>query len=145
MTVPRDRAWGIALVAFGVATAALALRFRVAFVTDPLGPRAFPWLASGFLVFAGIALFRRPGDHGPWPEAPVRRRLLLLVAVLVAWSALLPWLGFVLPTAGATGALARLFGAPWTPGLAAGTGLALALHLLFVFALGFPIAAWPWG
>lgn len=139
-----DRRWGIALVAFGALTAGIAFGFRVAFVTDPLGPRAFPWLASGFLIAAGIALFRRPGGDQQWPDRAVGGRLLRLVATLVVWSLLLPWLGFVVPTALATGTLARLFGAPWIPALAAGTALAVGLHLLFVLALGFPIAAWPW-
>lgn len=139
------RRWAVALGALGAAAGLAALRFRVAFVTDPLGPRAFPWLAAALLVGAAVGLARHPGDDATWPASDARRRLTGVVAALLAWSFVLPLLGFVAATTLLLAALGRLFGSGWIPGLGAGLAVSGVLYLLFAWGLGLSLPAGPWG
>lgn len=140
-----DRRWALALGALGLASALAAVRFRVAFVTDPLGPRAFPWLAAALLLGAAVGLARRPGDDASWPDADARRRVTGVVAALLVWSFALPYLGFVVATALLLAGLGRLFGAGWPRGLAAGVAVSGVLYLLFAWGLGLALPAGFWG
>lgn len=140
-----DRRWALALGGLGVAAGLGAVGFQVAFVTDPLGPRAFPWLAAALLVGAAAGLALRPGPDADWPARSSRRRLAWVTAALLAWSVVLPVAGFVIATTLLLAGLGRLFGAAWRPGLVAGLAVAVALHLLFGWGLGLPLPAGPWG
>jgi putative tricarboxylic transport membrane protein len=143
--MPDDRRWAVALAALGMAVGVSAVGFRVAFVTDPLGPRAFPWLAAALLCAAAVGLWVRPGDDGRWPDATSRARLTAVMGSLVAWSILMPFAGFVPATTVELAFLGRLFGARPIPGLAAGLAVSAALWVLFGFALGLPLPLGVWG
>ncbi len=139
------RRWAVALGALGAGAGLAALGFRVAFVTDPLGPRAFPWLASALLLGAAVGLARHPGDDAVWPAPDARRRLAAVVVALLAWSFVLPLLGFVAATTLLLAALGRLFGSGWVRGLGAGLAVSGVLYLLFAWGLGLSLPAGPWG
>lgn len=143
--LPDDRRWALALGALGVAVGVSAIGFRVAFVTDPLGPRAFPWLAAALLCAGGIGLWVEPGEDGPWPDRAARARLAAVMLSLVAWSILMPIMGFVPTTTVEIALLGRLFGARPVPGLASGLIVSGALWLLFGFGLGLPLPLGIWG
>lgn len=140
-----DRRWAAGLAVAGVAAGLAAIRFRVAFITDPLGPRAFPWLAAGLLVAGAVGLALRPGSDAAWPEGPARRRVAWVVVGLVAWSVVMPILGFVPATTVLLAGLGRLFGAGVRGGLAAGLGVSTLLWALFGWGLGLPLPPGPWG
>jgi putative tricarboxylic transport membrane protein len=142
--LPDDRRWALALAVLGLTVGATAVGFRVAFVTDPLGPRAFPWLAAALFCAAAFGLWVRPGPDGTWPAAGSRKRLTGVMLSLVAWSILMPVLGFVPSTTVEVAFLGRLFGARPLPGLAAGLALSTALWILFGFALGLPLPIGVW-
>lgn len=133
-----DRWIGAALVALALAVAVTAGGYEVGFVVDPLGPRALPYLVSGlFLVGGGVLVLRRISAPqvaaGPAPQ-PWRSQALAL-AILVAYAITLPVLGFVAGTAVASGALSKVFGGRFLPGL--GVGLLFGVGLFSLFALGF--------
>jgi putative tricarboxylic transport membrane protein len=64
---------------------------------------------------------------------------------LVAWSILMPIMGFVPTTTVEIALLGRLFGARPVPGLASGLIVSGALWLLFGFGLGLPLPLGIWG
>jgi len=149
---------GGALVIVGGAVAVAARGYRVGFMVDPLGPRALPLLVSGIFLVAGSALILK-GRRGSGSSSTAGQQEVTgppagqqegsdpeeepsplgpqvgAAAILLAYSLAIPVLGFVLSTTLGTGALARLFGARWFPGLA--VGLAFGLSLLALFSLGF--------
>ena len=139
-----DRRWSVALAALGIAVGVVAVGFRVAFVTDPLGPRAFPWLAAALFCGAAIGLWARPGPDAEWPDQPSRRCLAAVMVSLVVWSIVMPIAGFVPSTTLELAFLGRLFGARALHGLVAGFALSAALWIVFGFALGLPLPSGVW-
>ena len=59
----RDRAAGFVLLLAGAATALEARTFNVAFMTDPVGPKALPFLVAAALAAAGVRLMASPRAH----------------------------------------------------------------------------------
>lgn len=127
------------MFALAAVAALMATTFKVSFPTDPLGPRAFPFVASLMLAIGALSLFRR--DEAP-PQWPDRRSALRIGAALlsfVAYALLLAPLGFVVSTALVFAALAVLFGGGSKVSSAAGLGAALILYAIFVYGLGLPL------
>lgn len=145
---PGPRAIGIVVVGIGVAVALEARTFNVNFLTDPLGPKALPWLVAALFGAAGLALSRRQRGHptrelGEPAEPEASATSLGPVAaaggVFLAWSLTLVPLGFALSTPLAVAALARLFGGNWKGGLLTGAVLTTLLWVLFAMVLALPL------
>lgn len=134
-----DRATGAALTLLGVAAAAEASTFDVAFMTDPVGPKALPYLVAAMLVAAGLAAMARPRETGAAPGHPALLRLAAAVLALVAYALALPFVGFFTSTTLVVGGLALLYRGPPVASLAAAALLSGALWLLFVRALALPL------
>lgn len=148
--------------------------FHVRFLTDPVGPRGLPVLAGVLVLAAGIALAARPGQPAPSghpepdgtggeggapgaaePATPGEKgevggrgawiRVGVLAGALLAYSALLPPLGFTLSTTGVLWLTGSLFGGRPLRALLTGCGLSVGLWLLFVEALGIALpVGWLW-
>ena len=162
-----DRWVGATLVALGFGVAGTARGYTVGFLVDPLGPRALPYLVAALLALGGgVMAFRRTAGRGPFPggevlpragapegpEAILRARGGLArsllaqsacVGVLLLYVGAIPPFGFFLPTVLAGGALSRLFGGRWLPGLGVGLVLGAGLYGLFTwgFGLQLPVGA----
>ncbi len=134
-----DRIAGAVLVALGVGVALDASTFDVAFLTDPVGPKALPLLSAVIFLAAGVILLARGGRRRPWPSGPVLLRMGAAAAVFAVYALLLAPLGFVVATTAAVCALSLLFGGPWRKSLGAATALSVVLWYLFVWALGLPL------
>lgn len=134
-----DRVAGILLLLLGGSVAIEARTFRVAFLTDPLGPRALPLLVAGLLAACGLALLRRPGPEPAWPRAPGLFRGAAGAGVFLVYSLLMQPLGFGPSTVGAVAGLGILFGGPPRKVLLTGVVTTLLLWLLFVPLLGIPL------
>jgi putative tricarboxylic transport membrane protein len=134
-----DRWAGGVLVLLAVAVAAEASTFDVAFLTDPVGPKALPWLAASLLLVTGGRIALRPGPAADWPARGPILRMVGAVATLLAYALLLATLGFFGATTGALTALSLLFGASFRKALGAAAGLAALLWVGFVYVLGLPL------
>jgi putative tricarboxylic transport membrane protein len=140
----RDRwsAAGLGLLAAGYLLA--ARDYPLDTLAAP-GPGVFP-VAAGILL-AGLAFwqFVVAGRHAPATPPPAavgarRSAALALAALLVAYAAALPRLGFGITSFALVVAAARLMGLPgwWRPGLLA-LGVTAVSRLLFVHWLGVPL------
>jgi putative tricarboxylic transport membrane protein len=136
---PTDRVAGGLLVALGVGVALDASTFDVAFLTDPVGPKALPMLAAVIFVAAGVILLVRGGEARTWPPAGVLLRMGAAAAVFAVYALLLAPLGFVVATTLAVAGLSMLFGGPPRKSLASAALLSAVLWYLFVWALGLPL------
>ncbi len=134
-----DRIAGAVLVALGIGVALDASTFEVAFLTDPVGPKALPLLAASIFVVSGGILLARPGSPHAWPKRAVLLRMAGAVVTFAAYAAILAPLGFTVATTVAVGSLSMLFGGPWKKSLAAALTLSVVLWYLFVWVLGLPL------
>jgi putative tricarboxylic transport membrane protein len=134
-----ERVAGACLVLAAVAIAADATTFEVAFLTDPVGPKALPCLVALILAAAGARMAARPGAPPAWPGPAALARIAGAVGVFFVYGLVLPWLGFILSTTAAVTALSLLFGGPPLRSTVAAAALSSGIWLLFVRALALPL------
>lgn len=134
-----DRAPGVLLIVLGVAAGLEATTFDVAFLSDPVGPKALPYLVAVALIVSGIHQARAPAPGIRWPERGTLARMVLAASVFLGYALVLPWLGFLLSTTLVVAALSHLFHAPPRRSVPAAAALAVALWLLFVWVLALPL------
>ncbi|MDH3263808.1 MAG: tripartite tricarboxylate transporter TctB family protein [Paracoccaceae bacterium] len=140
-----DRIFGLVLLALALAYIASAFTIQTAFMPDPLGSKSFPVMIGALIGICGLAMIAKPDAEPEWPDPRSFVRLGFAVVVLVGYAYALKPMGFLLPTAVASGVLAYQI----TPraGLAAltGVGLSVGLFVLFRYGLGLGLMAVPRG
>ena len=134
-----DRVPGVVLIAVGVAIGLEATGFDVVFLTDPVGPKALPFVAAVGLVLAGAHHARRPAGGTRWPERSTLARMALGSAALIVYGLVLPWIGFLFSTTAVVAALSHLFGASPRRGIPAAVALTVGLWVVFVRVLALPL------
>lgn len=139
-----DRIAGALLLLVSAGYGLEAWRLQADFLSDPLGPRAFPLLLAVSLGVFSFYLIVRPDPDPVWPPPRVLGGQLAMLVSFVVYSYALAPLGFLLATTLEMALLSRLFGAGWRTGLLGGLGLALALYVIFVFGLGIPLPLGRW-
>ncbi|MEM7415832.1 MAG: tripartite tricarboxylate transporter TctB family protein [Gemmatimonadota bacterium] len=142
MTAQTDRILGAFLAIVGGTIGVVATGYRVGFMTDPVGPRALPYLTAVILVGAGLWLVVHPRPASdPVGDGPRRSSVRALAACgcFVAYSLVLPWIGFFAATALVVCAVGLLFRGPPRGTVAAGLLTSGALWLLFVRVLQLPL------
>lgn len=135
----RDRAAGSVLLCAGLAAGAEATTFDVAFLTDPVGPKALPALVALVLIGSGISMIVRPRDDVSLPDRTLALRMGLAMSAFLIYALVLPWLGFFASTSAVVAALGVLFRGPRLGSVVAGLALSSLLWLLFVRLLSLPL------
>ncbi len=114
------------------------------------GAAIFPMIVGvAFMVISLITIWeawRTTAVTGDFdlPIGADRRRLLLMIAILVAYVALLPWLGQVVASALFVIAMLRVLTAlPWLRIVAYGLAIALLTYLFFGILLGVQLPRGP--
>jgi len=135
------------LLALGALSLVEALRIK----DDWQGAKLMPAALAMALVALGIGhLVPAPtgaaGALPAWPDAPARRRVVLMFAVLVLYVAALPHVGFLPATALFALILLRALGAySWATALALTGAIAIACRVVFISWLGMPLPSGPFG
>jgi putative tricarboxylic transport membrane protein len=152
-----DRRTVLATAAFGavlVIAAVLVIvdAVRLPETSEAVGPAAVPLPVGALLGVIGVGLLvqarsqlRSAVRGAPWPPK-AGLRLLGMVAALVAFALLLPWLGFVVTSAALFVAAAMLLGAPrFLSTVAYGWALSAIVFLVFDRLIGLSLPTGPWG
>lgn len=135
----RARFPGVVLFAAGAAIGLEASTFDVSFLTDPIGPKALPYVVAVVLLLAGVHTALRPRGGVAWPTRGVVAKLAAATAAFLVYPLALPVLGFVLSTTLVVATLSHLYGAAARHGLPAAAALSAGLWLLFVRVLALPL------
>lgn len=130
---------GLVLLCAGLGFGAETMTYEVAFMTDPVGPRALPGLVSLTLALAGLHAIVRPPDDFSWVSRAGLSRAGAAAVTFLVYSIALPFLGFFTATTIAVSVLSGLFGAPAKKAIPSAAVLSGALWLVFVLALGLPL------
>jgi len=130
------RAGALAVIAFAAILAGATSRIDYAFSSDPLGPRAFPYMIAAALGACGVWYLLRPGEAEPWSDGATLARGAFLVALTAIAVGAMDMIGFPAAALAMAGATAWLFGA--RPALALGIGAVQAVfwYVLFRHLLG---------
>ena len=138
-----DRIFGLVVVLVALAFIASATQIQTSFLSDPVGPKAFPILVGSVAALCGVIMILRPDQEPEWPQLRTLGALLVSVFVLVAYAYLLKPLGFLIPTTIVAGVLSYQINPRIGPAAIAGVGLSVGLFVVFKFILGLSLIGLP--
>lgn len=138
-----DRIFGAVATLVALAYIASATQIQSGFLTDPVGPRTFPILIGAVAALCGLVIAIKPDPDPEWPELATLGALAIAVVVLVGYAYALKPLGFLLPTAIVAGILSFQIQPKPVTAVLAGLGLSVGLFVVFKFALGLGLVAFP--
>ena len=140
-----DRIFGLVVLMVSLAFIASATQVQTSFLSDPVGPKAFPMLVGGIAGLCGLVMMIRPDPDPIWAKGSTLFALFIAVAVLVAYAYSLKPFGFIIPTAITAAVLSYQISPRAGPAAIAGVGLSMGLFLLFKYALDLGLVAFPKG
>ncbi len=138
-----DRLFGLTAILVALGYIFSATSIQTSFLSDPVGPKSFPYAVGGLAILAALAIVIKPDDEPEWPSLATFGRLLIAVVVLVGYAYTLAPLAFVIPTAITAGLLSYQIRPRVLPAALTGIGLSVGLFSLFKFALGLGLYAFP--
>lgn len=140
-----DRVFGGIGLLLGVFFIWQATFIPLSFISDPIGPKTFPIILGVVLSLSSVAIMLLPGGSADWPGMRTFAELSSAVAVLIAYSFVLPLVGFVVSTIFAAFYLCLRLGAPLKGAAIGGVSISLGIYALFHLVLGLSLARGPWG
>jgi putative tricarboxylic transport membrane protein len=143
--IKSDRIFGLVILVVALAYIASATQIETSFLADPVGPKTFPIGIGLVAALSAVVMIVRPDEDPQWPALRNFGALVVAAIVLVAYALLLKPLGFLLPTAIAATILSYQLSPRAVPAMLAGIGLSIGLFLIFKYALGLGLVAFPKG
>ena len=140
-----DRIFGLVATILALTYIVSATQTQASFLTDPVGPKGFPILIGIVWAISGLFMVLRPDQEPDWPVARTFLALAFAVIILVGYAFALRPFGFLLPTAVAAGVLSYQISPNPKYAALAGIGLSAGLFIIFKFALGLGLVAFPKG
>jgi putative tricarboxylic transport membrane protein len=140
-----DRIFGLVMAVIALAYIASAFQIQTSFLSDPVGPKAFPIIIGAIGALSAMFLVFRPDPEPQWPAAKTFGALAIAIIVLVLYAYALRPLGFLLPTAIAAAILSYQISPRPKYAAMVGIGLSVGLFTIFRFALGLGLAPFPRG
>ncbi|WP_375571418.1 tripartite tricarboxylate transporter TctB family protein [Seohaeicola saemankumensis] len=140
-----DRIFGVfgILLAIGYVFAAFAI--EESFLSDAVGPKAFPLIIATVLGLSGAAIALRPDPEPAWPALGRLVEIAAAAVVMILYAELLPVIGFVIATAFAAAYLAWRLGSSLLEAAAVGIGTSVGIYTIFHLVLGLSLARGPLG
>ncbi|SDD55967.1 tripartite tricarboxylate transporter TctB family protein [Ruegeria marina] len=140
-----DRIFGVVgmLLALGYVLAALAI--EESFLSDAVGPKAFPLIIAAILGLSSAVIAFRPDPEPKWPALGRLVEIGAAIVVMILYAELLPVAGFVIATAFAAAYLAWRLGSALLEAVFVGIGTSIGIYVIFHLVLGLSLARGPWG
>ncbi len=138
-----DRIFGLLAAVVALAYMASATQIPAGLMTDPVGSRGFPLIVGAVGAISAMFMVFLPDKDPAWPGLRTWGALLFSVLVLIGYAYALKPLGFLIPTALTAGILSYQISPHYKHAIAAGAGLSITLFLIFKFALGLGLVAFP--
>lgn len=138
-----DRIFGV----FGLLLAAFyawaTLQIEESFLSDAVGPKAFPLIIAAILALSSLVIALRPDADPEWPSLGRLAEIGAAVVVMALYAQFLPEIGFIIATALATVYLTWRLGSGPIASLVIGVLTALAIYIIFKKILGLSLARGP--
>lgn len=140
-----DRALGGTGLAIAALYAWQTATIEESFLSDPVGPKGFPYIIAALLALASLAIIIRPDASPRWPGLARLTEIAVAVMAMVAYGIMLPLAGFVPATMVAAGYFSWRLGARPVEAALAGVTISVGIYLVFHLALGLTLARGPLG
>lgn len=136
-----DRITGMLILLLAIAYGVAGNSFESDFITDPLGPTAFPVMLATVLGIFSLYLLFRPDPEPGWPSAGSWRRQGMALSALIVYGLVLEFIGFIVSSIVLVGFLSYMLGANRAFMIGTGVGASILLYFLFNNFLGLPLPA----
>lgn len=140
-----DRIFGIIGLALALGYAWAAVNIEESFLSDAVGPKAFPLIIAAVLGLASIAVILKPDPDPHWPSPLRLLEIVAAVVVLLLYSTMLPVVGFVIGTAAAGAYLTWRLGSKPLGSVITGASTSVGIYVVFHLILGLSLAKGPLG
>lgn len=140
-----DRIFGAVMIVLALGYILSAMNIQTSFMSDPVGPRVFPYMVAGVVILCSLVMVFKPDPNAEWPGPMMALKIGAALAVLVGYALLIRPMGFILPTIVASAALSYMISPRPVPAALAGLGLGIGLFVLFKTVLGLGLVAFPRG
>ena len=140
-----DRIFGAFGVALAIFYALAALAIEESFLSDAVGPKAFPLIIAAILGLSSAVIALRPDAAPHWPGLGRLTEIAAAIVVLALYAQLLPVLGFVIATAFAAFYLSWRLGSAPVGAALTGLGISLGIYIIFHLVLDLSLARGPLG
>jgi len=140
-----DRIFGIIGLLIAAAYAWQAKQIHLSFISDNLGPKAFPWLIAAAIAICSLYILIRPEISQGWPIKNKLFKIFIVIFSMIVYAWSLEYIGFVLATTFLSAFLAWQLGATIKSSLIFGCAISIAVFVLFHLVLGLTMAKGPWG
>jgi putative tricarboxylic transport membrane protein len=138
-----DRIFGVVMMVLALGYILSAMGIQTSFLSDPVGPRLFPYLVAGVVMICALSMVLRPDPDAEWPGLAMLGKLALATVVLIAYAQTIRPLGFIFPTTIAAGIISYMISPRVVPAALSGLGLGIGLYVLFKTILGLGLHALP--
>lgn len=139
----KDRIFGLFMLVLALGYILSATNIQTSFMSDPVGPRLFPYLVAGVVILCSLAMVLKPDPDAEWPGLVMLAELAFATAILVSYAMMIRPLGFILPTVIVAGLLSYMISPRPVPALLSGLGLGIGLFVLFKVILGLGLQGLP--
>jgi len=133
---------GLVLAAFYVWAASI---IPDSFMTDIVGPRAFPYIVGTIIAITSIYFILSPDQEPAWPLLRDFGEVAFAAAVMFLYAWILPEIGFVVSTIFATAYLTWRLGSHPFWSFVTGLCTSIGIYIVFHLILGLSLARGPWG
>ena len=140
-----DRIFGAVMIVLALGYVLSAMNIQTSFMSDPVGPRVFPYMVAGVVILCSLVMVLKPDPNADWPTPLMLMKIGAALAVLVGYALTIRTLGFILPTVIASAVLSYMISPRIVPAALAGLGLGVGLYVLFKVILGLGLVAFPRG
>ncbi|GAB1378253.1 tripartite tricarboxylate transporter TctB family protein [Pararhodobacter sp.] len=141
--IKADRIFGLVMMLVALGYLFSATHIQTSFLSDPVGPRVFPYMIGGAVILCSLVLVIRPDANADWPGLGTILQLAIALAVLIGYASAVRPLGFIIPTAVAAGVLSYQINPKPVSALLTGVGLSVGLFVLFKMILGLGLVGFP--
>jgi len=136
-----DRIFGVLSGLVALAYIASATQIQEGFLPDPVGSKLFPVIVGSIALICAVTIFLKPDESPSWPGPATFIGILCAIVTLTGYALALKPLGFLIPTAVASGIISFLIQRRFATAIATGLGLSIGLFVLFKYALGLGLVA----
>ena len=140
-----DRIFGVFGVLLAIGFAIAASLIQESFLSDAVGPKAFPYIIAAILGLSSAVIALRPDPEPIWPPLGQFIEILAAAVVMVLYAQLLPVAGFVIATAFAAAYLSWRLGSTILGACMTGVGTSVGIYVVFHMVLGLSLARGPLG
>ncbi|SNY93192.1 putative tricarboxylic transport membrane protein [Cohaesibacter sp. ES.047] len=140
-----DRIFGICGLLLAALFAYSAFLIEESFLSDAVGPKAFPLIIAAILAISSVFIIIKPDAEPKWPTLNRFAEIVAAIIAMVLYAEFLTVVGFVIATAVVSAYLTWRLGTSAISSLIVGVSISVGIYVIFHLLFGLSLAKGPLG